>query len=109
MRNLIIFFKIQVEMVCEKVCFWTLALFSVSRKVNKTSRVDDSELNIHIQVLKQTLLSLKCVIKLKKVAIEYAKLKLLKVLSSNKMRYAIVLSFFTTSNPGDMGPLYILR
>ena len=49
--------------------------------------------------------SKKCVII---VAKENAKLKLLKVLSSYKMRYATVLSFFTTINPGDMGPLDIL-
>ena len=48
--------------------------------------------------------SKKCMIK---VAIENAKLKLLKVLSS--YNNAIVLSFFSTINPGDMGPLDFLR
>ena len=66
----------------------------VSRLVNKPSLVDShylyficftySELNIDIQILKQTLLSLKCMKKTEQiVAIENAKLKLLKLLSRN--------------------------
>ena len=65
---------------------------------------------VHIQILKQKLLSLKCMIKtLKKVAIEIAKLKLLKVLSSiNDALCDSSRLLFSTSNPGDMKPSNIL-
>ena len=66
----------------------------VSRIVNKPSLVDShllhficftySELNIHIQILKQKLLSYKCMIRTEQImAKENEKLKLLKLLSIN--------------------------
>ena len=59
-------------------------------------------------VLKRVPKSKKCVII---VAIENAKFKLLNLNCClvTIMRYAILLSFFTTFKPGDIGPLDILR
>ena len=87
--------------------WWGLDLgtrLSLPHSCLSLSRLKNVLLNCFVDELSCPLQLKKCMIK---VAIENAKLKLLKVLSS--YNNALVLSFFTTINPGYMGPLDILR
>ena len=66
-----------------------------------------SELSIHMQILKQKLLSLKCMINWTNSGYRKCKIKTIKIVSSNNNAFCDSPKLFS-SNPGNMEPSNIL-